>query len=217
LLDWDGVLADSRAVFTSVFLEACHRCGFFALDAPGRLMALFDDNMYAVMQALGLRRDQLGRILKDFKRDTLARLNEVRLFDGIPAALEAMAANNVVAIVTSNLREIPLRVLERDGIRCVAEVLGVEAGASKVEKIRHSMARHPARPAYYVGDTKGDMLEGKTAGAMTIAVTWGWHEEGRLREGHPDFMVGSPGELAALFKESAGDCPAAGSTQRVDV
>lgn len=201
MFDWDGVLADSLEVFTSIFLDACRQSQFLGLDKPGRLMGLFDGNMYAAMEALGLPREKISRILEHFRQGALARIDEIELFDGISGVLNAIAESNVVAIITSNLSAIPLNVLSRERIRCVAEVLGAEIDKSKVRKIRLTMSRYPSLPAFYVGDTKGDMLEGRSAGAKTIAVTWGWHRKEKLQEGTPDFVVRSPTELASFFAE----------------
>jgi phosphoglycolate phosphatase len=199
LFDWDGVLADSLEAFTTVFLEACRRNGFRGLEAPGRLMSLFDDNLYASLAAIGMRPEGVRRILSDFRENTLARLDEIRLFDGIAAALDAIAERHVVMIVTANLSDIVRRVLRREGVRCVTEILGVEAGTSKVEKIRQAGSRYPSLPAFYVGDTSGDMREGRIASARTVAVLWGWHPEEKLREAAPDLLIRSPEELAAFF------------------
>ena len=57
------------------------------------------------------------------------------------------------------------------------------------------MSRYRDLPAYYVGDTKGDMIEGKKAGAVTVAVTWGWHTADNLAEASPDHTVNT---LSAL-------------------
>ena len=61
------------------------------------------------------------------------------------------------------------------------------------------MSRNLDMPAFYVGDTKGDMIEGKQAGAVTVAVTWGWHSTEKLTEGSPDYMVHTPTELKNLL------------------
>jgi len=53
--------------------------------------------------------------------------------------------------------------------------------------------------AYYIGDTSGDVYEGKEAGAITIAVTWGWHEQERLIKAGPHFLVHTPKELEHLL------------------
>ena len=61
------------------------------------------------------------------------------------------------------------------------------------------MDRYQDLPAFYVGDTKGDMIEGRQAGAVTLAVTWGWHSAEKLTEGTPDNMVLTPVELEKLL------------------
>ena len=61
------------------------------------------------------------------------------------------------------------------------------------------MSRYQDLPGYYVGDTKGDMIEGKKAGALTVAVTWGWHTREKLADASPDHMVHTPAELVTLL------------------
>jgi phosphoglycolate phosphatase len=52
---------------------------------------------------------------------------------------------------------------------------------------------------WYVGDTVGDVVEGRQAGARTVAVTWGWHDENLLRGARPDHVASSPHELVELI------------------
>lgn len=199
MFDWDGVLADSLDVFTSVFVESCRQCHYDGFNEPGRLMGLFDGNMYETMGAMGLDRQRIGRILDRFRQNVASRIQEIRLFDGVAPALDAIARRHTVTIITSNVSAVPLEVLEREGIRCVAQVLGVDVDTSKIRKIRQVRSRYPDRPACYVGDTKGDMLEGREAGVLTVAVAWGWHGMEKLEEAKPDYRVASPEALAALL------------------
>jgi len=48
---------------------------------------------------------------------------------------------------------------------------------------------------YYVGDTAGDVREGRAAGVRTVAVTWGWHSREKLAAAGPEFLVDNPVEL----------------------
>jgi len=61
------------------------------------------------------------------------------------------------------------------------------------------MARYPGLSAYYIGDTRGDMIEGRKAGAITVAALWGWHAVKKLEEGAPDHFVRSPEALLDLL------------------
>ena len=48
-------------------------------------------------------------------------------------------------------------------------------------------------------DYDGVIVEGRNTGALTVPVTWGWHDVGKLKEASPDFMVSSPAELTELI------------------
>lgn len=50
-----------------------------------------------------------------------------------------------------------------------------------------------------VGDSIGDFSQGRQAGVRTIAVTWGFHPEGLLRDALPDYIVRSPQELLLIL------------------
>ena len=52
----------------------------------------------------------------------------------------------------------------------------------------------PSRTAY-VGDSTGDVAVSRNAGVFSIAVTWGYHTEGRLLEAAPDAIVHHAAEL----------------------
>lgn len=47
----------------------------------------------------------------------------------------------------------------------------------------------------YVGDTNTDMQTGKSAGAFTVGVLWGFRERKELEENHADAIIAAPHEL----------------------
>ena len=51
---------------------------------------------------------------------------------------------------------------------------------------------------YYVGDTTGDIKEGKQAGIKTVGVTWGWHSKEKMAAAGPNYLVDHPRELLQL-------------------
>ena len=50
----------------------------------------------------------------------------------------------------------------------------------------------------YVGDTATDMKTGKSAGAYTVGVLWGFRERKELEENHADLIIEKPCELLQL-------------------
>jgi len=196
MFDYDGVIVDSLAEFLEGWTRACGACGF-EIRSPEEAIGLFDENVYLSMGRQGVDNATIDRILDLFKASS--NFSSVELFPGMANALESIAVRNTVIIITSNLSIAARAVLERNNIRCVTDVIGAEHEKSKIKKIAAVTARFPELTPYYVGDTRGDLLEGREAGALTVGVTWGWHTAAKLREGQPDYLVDTPAELAALF------------------
>jgi len=199
MFDYDGVIVDSFDVFTSAFLEACRKCSGCRIDSNARLMELFDGNLFEGMKNLGMDNREIDHTLKTFETIVSGHLDSVNFFSGMADALKAISLSNIIFIITSNVSHIAYRVLKKNGVDFVKDVLGADKEKSKARKISDTMARYINHPAYYVGDTSGDITEGRSAGALTVAVTWGWHDAGKLGEASPDFMVSSPEELTALM------------------
>lgn len=196
MFDYDGVIADSLEYFIPDFGAACHEYGF-ALEGHRAVETLLEDNLYNAMGKRGMDQATIDRILTLYK--TKAETHDVKMFEGIGRALRQIAEHNHVFVITSNISALVARALKTNGIDYVHEVLGVDVEKSKVAKMKMLMARFPGLDAYYVGDTSGDIIEGRQAGARTIGVAWGWHGRARLAQSYPDFLVDSPGQLADLL------------------
>ena len=65
-----------------------------------------------------------------------------------------------------------------DGVFMISEKLGI-----------------PTEEMLYVGDTNTDMKTGKSAGAFTVGVLWGFRERAELEENHADAIIAHPLEL----------------------
>jgi phosphoglycolate phosphatase len=71
---------------------------------------------------------------------------------------------------------------------------------SKTRRITAARSRFgPERPAWYVGDTVGDILEAREAGVRTVGAAWGWHGPERLGRVRPDRLAHEPQDLLDLF------------------
>jgi phosphoglycolate phosphatase len=199
MFDYDGVIVDSFELFSACFMKACHQNKFYEPDSPEKILALFESNVFEALLGFGLDDNSVHQILETFQSDIGAYQNDMRLFDGISDTLKKIAKNNKIVIITSNISKAAKQVLINNGVSCFEDVLGAEKEKSKVKKIRQTMARYPGLPAFYIGDTKGDMIEGRKAGAITVAVLWGWHAVKKLEEGAPDHFVRSPEALLDLL------------------
>ncbi|MFO7807208.1 MAG: HAD hydrolase-like protein, partial [Candidatus Moraniibacteriota bacterium] len=84
-------------------------------------------------------------------------------------------------------------------ITTIEEVIGADKEKSKVKKIEKVKKENPGSAIYYVGDTVGDIYEGRKAGATTIGVTWGFHDKEKMESAEPDYLVDSLEKLKSFF------------------
>lgn len=52
--------------------------------------------------------------------------------------------------------------------------------------------------SYYVGDTSGDIEEGKSAGVQTIGITWGFQHRNIIKKSKPDYLINEIKELKKI-------------------
>lgn len=199
MFDYDGVIVDSLQIFSANFIAACQENGLTAISSISEVLTLFENNVYAALRRKGVQEDTINKLLRTYEMRQNDHLGELKLFDSMAAALEQISRNNRIFIITSNLSGATETVMREQGVSCFEEIIGADKEHSKIQKITAVTARFRGLPAFYIGDTKGDMIEGRAAKVATVGVTWGWHSIEKLREGGADFIVNSPQELIELF------------------
>jgi phosphoglycolate phosphatase len=199
MFDYDGVIVDSFDQVARDFAEACRANGFYGINTKEDLAILHDGNCYEQMMKLGLPEWKVDKIIRDYEAIAGNHLEEIPLFEGMAEALQLIAGRHKIVIITSNISEQVRNVLKKRGITCVEDVIGAELEKSKVKKIRRVMQLYSVFPAYYIGDTVGDIIEGREAGVLTVGVAWGWHDREKLESVSPDYLVSTPQELAAVL------------------
>ena len=206
VFDFDGVLADSIQEFEAAAGHVCRALGYrFMADGREAFLRLFDDNFYKGLLDAGVPAERLDVMLERMRRQLSETVGRVKSFAGIKETLlELRRSGCRVCIVTSNLADVARDILAREGIDGITDISGAEQGLGKVERIKKLRERYRHTVAYYVGDTAGDMLEGRLAGAIPVAVTWGWHDRERLLARNPDHVVERPSDLLRLVAEDAG-------------
>ncbi|MFA5872230.1 MAG: HAD family hydrolase [Parcubacteria group bacterium] len=201
IFDFDGVIVDSYEIFKDAFVAACFENGYQQISTKKEFLNLFDGNLYESLEHTGISKEAIQKILKKFKENAHLEHNNLKFFEGIRETLAELAGENKLFVVSSNLSGIVQDLLRFHKIMFFEEVLGSDKGTSKVKKIESIRAKLPGYDFLYVGDTKGDMIEGRLGGVKTVAVTWGWHSREKLFEGNPDFIVNTPKELLNLARD----------------
>ncbi len=208
LFDLDGTLTDPEEGIVGSFRHA--------MDAVGHPVADDVDLRWMIGPAI---RDNLTRHgIPDHLHDEAvlafrARHVEVGLFQaelivGVIEVLDALVADGI-ALALATAKPVPQAVttLEHfdiaDRFRVVAGGVADGIPRSKSVIVADGLAQlggpDPARVAM-VGDRRHDVDGGRDNGCVTVAVAWGFAEEGELAAVGPDHLVHTPAELLAVLR-----------------
>ncbi|HJW76151.1 MAG TPA: HAD family hydrolase [Thermoleophilia bacterium] len=197
MFDFDGVIADSLQAMHRATVRALRENGLDDLATGDVVLRIVETNWFEGLRRLGVP-PEVVRYMDDLIAEGVSA-GEVEPFDGIPDVVAALAKRDCVVIVTSNRSDIVQEFLSQWDIGGVTEVLGGDKGESKVPKLRAAVDRHPHDEAWFIGDSVGDIVEGREAGVSTVAATWGWHAEERLLAASPDRVARAPRDLLRLL------------------
>lgn len=199
LFDFDGVLVDSIDVYEKTVADCLEHINQPLTRGREEFLELFEGNFYESLVQKGV----------DMEKFTTASVNilskvnyaEMKPFDAIRPVLRELAKNHPMIIISSN--DTPtiveaLRLYDFDGI--FQEILGSDFMFSKRDKILHVIKKYNVtlQDIYYIGDTTGDMKEGREAGVKTVGVTWGWHSKEKMKAAQPDYLFDKPEDLLQL-------------------
>lgn len=211
LFDLDGTLVDSRRDIA----EACN----FALEAVGRraldekTIAGFvgDGARMLLARALGV---EPGAHVVEPALEAFNGFYVVHAADHtrwMPGAREAIRAfaGLPLGLVTNKPRVATLAVLEALGARAAfASIVAGGDGPVKPDPAAIRAVLLPlgvaAAASWIVGDGPQDILAGRAAGCVTVAVCGGFSAEATLRATRPDHLIDSLFELVPLVHEARG-------------
>jgi len=199
LFDFDGVLVDSLDVYEKTVTDCLQQIGQPLTRGRAEFLELFEGNFYESLAQKGVNMDKFFAASVDI----LSKVNyaEMTPFDAIRPVLRELKQNHPMIVISSN--DTPtiveaLRLYDFNGI--FSEVLGSDFMLSKKDKILHVISQYNVtlQDIYYIGDTTGDIKEGKQAGVKTVGVTWGWHSKEKMAAARPDYLFDQPEDLLKL-------------------
>jgi phosphoglycolate phosphatase len=202
LFDFDGVLVDSLDVYARAIQWCLERIGMPIVKNEADYLALFDDNFYQALQDRGVDLEAFAKAITAYtEKEGGDYYGEVKPYPFMPPILETLSQDHILGIISSNSNTAIEKIFahhEYNG--CFQAILGADFAFSKKDKILHALDRFQmdCRNTYYIGDTVGDIKEGRLAGVITVAVTWGWHSREKLAAVNPDYLIDSPGDLLTL-------------------
>ncbi|SRR6056297_3345927 len=201
IFDYDGVIVDSLSLVFSIYNDLAPKYNCKKLKNKQEFTEFFKGNFFDGWGNNGISHKNSEKFLQEMADNLAENMNKVSVFPGVSEALERLSQDYRLVIISSNLSRVVDKALQSKNITVIEEVVGADKERSKVKKIEKVKERNPESKIYYVGDTTGDIYEGKKAGITTIGVSWGFHGREIMNSAHPDYLVDTPAELLDVFKQ----------------
>ncbi len=200
--DWDGTLFDSTSLIVRCIQAACSDIGATVpseADAAYVIgLGLHDALQHAVPGLPPARYPELG---KRYRHHYLARQDELVLFPGTLAMLQALKErNHLLAVATGKSRrglDEALAHSQLHGMFDATRTADETAGKPDPLMLRQLMAQLGVTPerTLMIGDTTHDLLLARNAGTERVAVSFGAHDREAFAEHAPLFVAHSTAEL----------------------
>lgn len=199
LFDFDGVLVDSLDVYEKTVTDCLIKINQPLTRGREEFLELFEGNFYESLVQKGV---DLNEFMKA-SADILAQVNirDIKPIAAVVPVVEELHKNHCLIVVSSNesssIKE-ALKLFQYNGY--FREILGSDFMLSKKEKILYAIKKYHVAPQdiYYIGDTTGDIKEGREAGVKTVGITWGWHSKEKMAAAKPDYLFDTPQEILQL-------------------
>ncbi len=208
IFDYDGVIADSLDAWINVIDRLGDEYGFLYKMTRENVNQLEHVTMDGILEKSGSNREESSEYLESVYTDMAASSMSVPFFSGIERVLKLLKeSENIICINTANGSSLVRQKFESEGlIDCIAEIVGGDIPGSKSEKIKMLMNKYSFLPenTWMIGDTMGDIIEGKKAGVNTAAVTYGWHRHENMLSTGADHFFRTVSEMENFFRNKQG-------------
>jgi phosphoglycolate phosphatase len=208
LVDLDGTLVDPKSGIVGSFQ--------FALDRLGHPVPPADDLRWVIGPPLRVsfpkvlgRPDRTEEAIAHYRENYLGgAMYDAAVYDGIPAALDALSAAGCRLFVATAKPHFYARpIIEHFGLaRHFVGIHGPELDGThdhKHDLIAHILASagvHPER-AVMIGDREHDVIAAARNGLPAIGVTWGYGSIDELTAAGAAALCASPSDLAQAALE----------------
>lgn len=211
LFDVDGTLVDSQHLIHACLVETFKSMGREPLPRAEMLSIVGLSLVPAIQRLFGedTSAQDIERAGAFYREAFLARVNDPAFASPLfPGAAEALAAlrqrdDVVLGLATGKSRRGVDRIIDAFGWHgWFATIQTADDNPSKpdpgmVLRAAREVGLSPSQ-VIMIGDTTFDIQMGRSAGAMTVAVSWGNHPDEALLEVEADHIIDAFGELVPL-------------------
>lgn len=204
IFDFDGVIADSGAVFTEALEEVLNRPEPFS---GAEIKQLRNSSPQEIIKLLGIKKWQLPLVVAKGRRAVAARMYKVKVFDDMPEVIKDLhSAGYKIFVLSTNNKEAINSILGQHGLNdYVVRVYSATRVFGKAKRLNSLLRKEHLNKdqCVYIGDEVRDVEASKQVGVKCIAVEWGYSAPSALKSYKPDAMATSPVDLITKVQAMA--------------
>ncbi|USN44480.1 MAG: HAD family hydrolase [Candidatus Woesearchaeota archaeon] len=193
IFDFDGVIHDTFELYYKLHLN-------FSPDSTREYYrSRFEENIFKHLKKKNVSKETQEK----FRELEYEAFKDLKLEREIREEIEELSKKYSLFIITSNSQKNLDLYFENNKFTGVfKQVLAEEAHTSKSEKFKTLFAEEDFSKdeCVFVTDTLGDIREAHEVGVRSIACTFGFHEEERLRKGNPFKIISDFKEIQRIVE-----------------
>lgn len=196
IFDFDGVISDSLLVCQNACQWAATNQQPNVIVASNPFQDLNPVTFENLAGVLGLDEEPF---VADVIEYVTVNSKQADIFAGMANSIQDLAKHYDLYIVSASHSCVVREKLKRYQLsQHFNAILGGDHAGSKTVKIGNLQREHN-KTAVMVGDSISDIDAANTNGAYSIAVTWGWQSESRLRQSSPSYVATNPNQLVSVI------------------
>jgi len=204
IFDFDGTLADSLLLGLEGVNELAPRYKYQPITDTDYIRR--KGMRRIIKEDLRLKWYQLPVYIRSLKKVLLPKIEELRLYEGLPEVVKSLSGDAHLFILTSNIRKAVDHGIEKYELDCFERAFTSIPAFRKHIILRRLLNKYGLRPdqVVYVGDEVRDVEACRKAGVPVIGVSWGLNDRLALTAAEADYVVDTPEELLALIQSKIG-------------
>ena len=207
IFDLDGTISEAAEGIAGSINYALEQSGHAPIDTA-HISQYIGPPLDKVFRAIVGDAVDSNNLLNDLVQNYRIHYNEVGysqnvLFEGIPAALEAIRAAGIpMGVCTSKFTDAAVMILELHGVRGFFDfVSGGDNGITKADQFQTLLADGVvSSDSIMIGDRAVDITSARANGLRGVGVLYGHGSREELEEAAPIRLLTSPNELPSLIE-----------------
>lgn len=203
IFDFDGTLADSRAVFVTVFNRLAKKHNYRTME-PEMMEQLQSLSIIDRCRYLNVPLYKIPFLAAEFLSLYKMETAQINLYEGIKHLVDELHAKKYhLSIISSNDTHVIASFLADHEINVFDEIQSSRNIFGKDKVIQGFLRKRGIDPssALYVGDELRDIEACQKAGIKIIWVSWGYDPASLVTPENPDFLATQPSDILSIIEK----------------